>query len=459
MTATLPRSLMWILVLGALVRILVWGVFAGDEIYVGDAKDYDRLAVGLVETGKYLTAAGEPSSLRPPLYPWLVAAGYRLFGLQNHDAIRLIQAVLSLVNVVIVFRLGLLLFSRQVAVVAAALFCFYPSMLGFNNLILSETLFTLLASLAILLTGEAIHRQSLPLLAAAGIVIGLGALTRSILWLYLPFLSLFLLFVWQGNWRAKATAGLVVATTFAVTIAPWAYRNTKIQKTFTLIDVMGGRNVMMGNYEHTPLDRSWATIDIVTGDKSWIVVLVRENPAKNRRTQGQIDKLAMRHGIKFMLTHPGLTGKRTLVRFFNFWQLDRTFVAGLREGHWQQLSKPTLIIVSLILVGYYAMLMYAGIFGIIFAEPNDRVIHWLFLFSIAFPCLVHSAIFAHSRYHLPVMPLVVIYSAIGIVSYRQILDSSRRWQCLIGLLACAVLTVGWIREIVVVDLARMAGSS
>ena len=453
----LPRSLLWVLVFGAIVRLLVWGVFAGDEIYVGDAKDYDRLAVGLVETGRYLTEAGAPSCLRPPLYPWLVAAGYQLFGVQNHDAIRLAQAALSLVNVVIVYRLGLLLFSGQAAVVAAALFCFYPSMLGFNNLILSETLFTLLASLAVLLTGEAIQRHSLRWLAVAGIVLGLGVLTRSILWLYLPFLTLFLLIVWEGDWGRKAAAGLVLVAAFVVTIAPWAYRNTKVQKTLTLIDVMGGRNVMMGNYEHTPLERSWATVDTVPYQQSWIRVLIEEHGPVRDLTQGQIDKLAMRHGIRFMMANPGLTLKRTAVRFFNFWQLDRTLVAGLQNGHWQALSKPMLMIVLLIIVGYYAALMYLGIFGVLFAKPRDRVSHWLFLFSIAFPCLVHSAIFAHSRYHLPVMPLVVIYSAFAIVSGRDIVSSSRS-RFVACLVLAALLTLGWIREIVVVDLAQMSGT-
>ena len=63
------RALVWILVLGAIVRLAVWGIFAGDPIHVSDARDYDRLAVGLAETGQYLMPSGKPSSLRRPFIP------------------------------------------------------------------------------------------------------------------------------------------------------------------------------------------------------------------------------------------------------------------------------------------------------------------------------------------------------------------------------------------------------
>ena len=258
----------------------------------------------------------------------------------------------------------------------------------------------------------------------------------------------------EGWLAIESVPGLVLVATFAGTIAPWAYRNTKIQKTFTLIDVMGGRNVMMGNYQYTPLERSWATVDLVKGNQTWISVLHQEHGFSGL-TQGQIDKLAMRHGIHFMIAHPGLTLQHSVVRFFNFWQLDRTLVAGLHEGYWIEMSKPVLMIVSLFIVGYYAMLMVCGIAGVVFARPRDGVIHWLFLFSIVFPCLVHSAIFAHSRYHLPVMPLVAVYSAYALVSYRQIWSRSTRARMLLAVVLCAVLTMGWIREIVMVDLAQM----
>lgn len=464
---TLP-ALYMLLLLGGLARLLVWVLFAGSPEHIADAQDYDRLAVGLAETGRYITKSGDLSSLRPPFYPWCVSLGYRLFGVGNYEAIRLFQAALSLVTVALVYRLGSMLFEPRVGLLAAALYCFYPSALGFNNLILSETLFTFLVTLSVWMLAKAFHesgegkslskfhRPSVGWLIGAGFVLGLGALTRSILWLFMPVLAIAWLVFGPSPWLRRYVGGALMVTTFLLTIAPWAYRNTQVQETTTIIDVMGGRNVMMGNYEYTPLERSWATIDTVTGEQSWISVLIREHGPIKGLTQGQIDKLAMKHGISFMLANPGLTMQRSLVRFFNFWQLDRTLVAGLREGYWLKASAPVVGLFAVGIMGYYAILAFTGIFGVVFAEPRDWRLHGLLLLNIAFPCAVHSAIFAHARYHVPLIPLICIYSAFALASWRHIWLARFKARFWIAAAICLILALAWMREIIVVDMSLLS---
>lgn len=455
-----PHAWRWlavVLLLGMIVRLAVWLAFAGMPVQIVDAQDYDRLAVALVETGEYQTPAGTPSSLRPPLYAWCVATVYRGFGVQNYEPVRLGQAGLGLLTVVLVFLIGQKVFSERVGLVAAALYCFYPSGIAFHNLILSETLFTLLVALATWLTLEASSRRAASLFLVVGVILGLGALTRSILWLYVPLLGLFVLGWGMPSRTRRVAATALLGIGFAITIAPWAYRNTQVQRTFTLIDVMGGRNVMMGNYEHTPLERSWATIETVQGDDSWIHVLRRHEGSLQGLTQGQIDKRAMRYGIAFILDHPGLTLQRTVVRAFNFWQLDRSLLAGLQAGFWGAVSKPQWLMIAVVVVGGYVLLAWAGIWGIALAEPREGRFHALLLMNLLFPWIVHAGIFAHSRYHLPLMPLVAVYAAFALVAGR------RRWQE-VGPLSrwlagggCLLLSLGWLREFLMVDLPRLGG--
>src|SRR5690606_37700273 len=148
------------------------------------------------------------------------------------------------------------------------------------------------------------------------------------------------------------------------TIAPWPYRNTTLQKTLTFIDVMGGRNVMMGNYEYTPLERSWATIDIARGQQSWNPVLAAETPGYSQLTQGQIDKLAMKRGVRYFFAHPTVSLQRCVVKFFNFWQLERTIVAGASQGLFGQFTRLQLIALALVICGSYATAILSGIFGL-----------------------------------------------------------------------------------------------
>jgi 4-amino-4-deoxy-L-arabinose transferase-like glycosyltransferase len=445
------HPVVWIVLVGLFVRVALWFIWSWSPLLNDDARDYQGLADRLVTTGTYSDAHGNLISLRPPLYPAILAGIYFCFGLENDNAVRAIQAGVSLLTVLLVYRLGVLVYSQRVAVWAAGLFCFYPSLLGYSNLLLSETYFTFFVVGFTWLVLEAVHRQKFSILAAAGIVMGLAALTRSILLLFAPLLAVFLWLSWKGTWSRRTMAAILPVAVFVAVIAPWAGRNTRVQSTFTTIDVMGGRNAMMGNYEYTPLERSWATISDVTGEQAWYRVLAREHPEDATRTQGQLDKLALHHALDFMWTHPWLTAQRDVVKFFNFWQLEREFPAAARDGYFGELAAVTSLALAAIFCGSYAAVLLIGLFGVCCVPPIDLRNHFFLVMSILFPCAVHTLIFAHSRYHLPVIPLLTVYSAAAIVYRQAIWQRRRTWGFLIATALSMMVAVGWFRELVFVD--------
>jgi 4-amino-4-deoxy-L-arabinose transferase-like glycosyltransferase len=326
------HPLVWILLFGAIVRIGLWFAWSGwSPLLNADAEDYQGLATRLVTTGAYSNAGGQLISLRPPLYPALVAVTYQFAGIQNDGAVRAVQALVSLLTVLLVYRIGILVYSRRIALWAAGINCFYPAVLAYSNVLLSETWFTFFAIAFAWLVLEAIHREKLALLLAAGLALGLAALTRSIMLLFVPFLAMYLFWAWPGAWSRRAVAAISPVFVFALVISPWAIRNTRLQETLTIIDVMGGRNAMMGNYEYTPTERSWATISDVGGERAWHNVLNQKWVGPRAGTQGQLDKRALAHAIGYVLANPGITLKRDMVKFFNFWQLERTFLAAARN--------------------------------------------------------------------------------------------------------------------------------
>lgn len=451
------HPLVWILLAGAVVRLGLWIVWKDEPVRIVDAQDYNGLAVRLLETGSYISESGELISLRPPLYPAIVSGVYGIFGVENYAAVRAVQAILSLVTVWCVYVLGRELYSRRVGLLAGAGICFYPTLLGFNNLLLSETLFTLFVTAITLTTVLAVKRESTGWLAATGLLLGLGALVRSILWLFAPVLSLFVFLVWPAAMRKRVAVAAVPLVLFMLTLAPWTYRNTRLQKTFTVVDVMGGRNAMMGNYEHTPLERNWATISIVQGDKQWFRVLQKETPGYSELTQGQIDKLAMKHGMRFASAHPLLTLQRDAVRFFNFWQLERTLPAGMVQGVFGDVPKAVLIPAALLICGAYAFALFAGIFGAVFVPPVERRFHSLLGLTIVFPCVIHTLIFAHARYHLPIVPILIVYAAAAVVNWRSIWEKRQTTQFRVVVAVCVIFVLAWLRELVFVDLQQMSG--
>ena len=439
------RPLVWILVAGAAVRLVLLGAFDGLPLYTDDphhdANHYHHLALGLVERGEF-ASEGKPISLRPPLYPAFVAAVYYLFGPGNFLAVRAVQLVLSLLTVGVVYLLATEAFSQRVGLWAAGLYCFYPSLLVYNNLLLTEVLFTFLFLLGCLAMVRFLRRDTPGYLAAAGVLLGLAALTRSVLWLSPPLLALFILVAGKGSvrWRVL-TAGLLCAA-FALTIAPWSIRNTRLEQTFVAVDTMGGRNFMMGNYEHTPLYRSWAAIG-VGGEQSWDAVLAAADPSFRQMTQGQRDKRALRYGIDFVKAHPVLTLKRDIIKFLQFWGLERELIAGVSRGIFGELPVPAVVLLAAVILGSYAAAMFTGIFGMVMAPPDDRRLHWFFLLLIAFICGMHTVVFGHSRYHLPLMPLVLMYSASALLSVRAIWQQRAGWRFGLAVGLCVLLVAGW----------------
>jgi hypothetical protein len=354
-----------------------------------------------------------------------------------------------------VYRLGAALFGGRTAALAAALVCLYPSLLGFDNLLLTEVLFTCLLCVFCMLVLRALRTQSLWLVALAGVVLGLAALTRSVLWPFGVVLANFLLIAWRGRFsRRLAAAALALAFT-SLTLAPWAIRNTLQEHTFVVVDSMGGRNFMLGNYEFTPLYRMWDAVSL-QGDHNWYSVLESEHaPGElDMATQGQIDQAALRHGLAFVAGHAALTAERDVVKFFDLWGLERELVGAAGLGYFGPMSTAGVVLLTALIFGSYIGAVLLGIVGAVMAPPADRRSYAFLLILIGFVCLIHIATYGHSRYHLPLMPIVLLFAASAWVNRRAIWSrrGSRRWW--LASAASTVLVSSWLLEVLVVDAAR-----
>jgi 4-amino-4-deoxy-L-arabinose transferase-like glycosyltransferase len=442
-----------LLAIGLFVRAILWCVCSAAPPQIVDAIDYDGLAVRLAERNAYVADDGMPISLRPPLYPFAVSIVYRIAGVQNYAVVFAIQSLIGLLTTQLVFRLGIAVYNERIGLAAATLFCFYPTFLAYEQLLLTEVTATCLLCAATLQIVRAQQLRSLFRLVVAGGLYGLAALTRSATLLFIPFVALWLMGAWSGRVLPRLTAATIICAAFAAVIAPWAYRNTRLQHTVTMIDVMGGRNAMMGNYEFTPLERSWAAIDLAQGDQAWFRVLQQAYPTEYKAgvTQGQIDKLAMRYAVRFMLANPGLTAQRSLVKSLNFWQLEREIVAGARRGIFGVFPSWAVLALAVVVCGYYAACLFGAIFGMLLVPIGSRPLQALFLLTILVPWAAHSLIFAHSRYHLPLVPLLCIFAAAAFIQFREVAQRRSSVQGIAAFSFCLLFVAAWLREFVMVD--------
>ncbi|MBR5709339.1 MAG: glycosyltransferase family 39 protein [Thermoguttaceae bacterium] len=428
--------LLIILMTGLAIRIpflfLTWNA----PLKIVDEQHYNVMAQYFAQSGNFGMKVGADvllSSIRPPMYVWTVAGFYKVLGTDNAAvvqlSVRIFQVLISLLTVWLVYRIGLKAFKNELtALIGAGLFCFYPSMVMQNFMILTETEFTFFLVLTLYFAVNLFPdenegtEENAPLsfksaflnAAFCGLFLGLGALTRSILWLAIPCVFLYILLFQKSRWTIRLTSAAVALIVSVAVIAPWVVRNTKLQQTPTAIDCMSGRNLMMGNYEYTPLYRSWDAIH-QEGEKNWYSVLRTKYENVDPMTQGQKDKMAGKYAKEFMASHPGLTLQRFGMKALCFWQLERSTAALFAHGDVQGMNsddgRQASLLVAGVIMLYYALVFVTAVFGAFFAPPKQWRVHLLFLCVVGLFWGVHSLVFAHSRYHLPLTPLLCLYSA------------------------------------------------
>jgi len=436
--------------IGLLIRIVAIAQTSALGTPIVDERDYSTLAGNVLAGVGFAWDEGHLTSLRPPLYPAMVAAIWSLDGERSLQAIRAVQLILALMTAAAVYQLGARSFSREVGQLGAAICWLYPSLIFFNFTILTETLFTLLLVMFLLATVRLVQQPGAWLAVACGATLALAALTRSVLWpLPLVFCPM-MFFLLEGSLaRRLVLVGLILGS-YLVVITPWAVRNTRLQGEFTVVDTMGGVNLRAGNYEFTPDDRMWDGISL-TGAKSWAFEFYREHEGQSV-TEGQRDKWGQRMAMAYMLAHPAQTLRRSLIKFADFWGLEREYMAGIQQGLfspplWVAVTAPVLIALT------YAVVAMMGAVGFWLAPPAWRI-HIVLLLPVLAITGVHTLAFGHSRYHLPLVPIFALYTSALIVRGWPAVHGNR--IVLTGAAMSALILVGiWGRQVLLVDAARI----
>lgn len=443
-----------LLAAGLLFRIIVFSQTADLGTKIVDEQHYARLATTVVQHGVYGMDPAQPTSMRPPLFPGMVAALWSVTGVGNFQIIRAVNILLAGVTVWVIYLLGRDLFGPAVGRGAAVLFWLYPSLVFFDFTVLTETLFTLLFASCTLLLARLVREPRAWTALAAGAVMGAAALTRSVLWPFPLVLCPVLLLILPGRFTTRVALAALFLVGHVVVLTPWSIRNTRLQGTTTIVDTMGGLNLRMGNYEHTPDDRMWDVVNL-RGEKNWGYALAEDFPGRTHFTEGDKDKWAQKRALQYMLANPGITLRRSVIKVSDFFGLEREFAAGIQ----QRLFAPPRwfgVLASIVIVIAYVIVILTGVAGTWLAPTRWRE-HVIVLLPMLGILGGHALAFGHSRYHMPLMPILGVFAVAlamrGVTAVRR----AALWQRA-GAAACAAILLAiWVHQVLVVDADRIRG--
>src|SRR6185369_934277 len=117
--------------------------------------------------------------------------------------------------------LGASLWDSRVGRLAASICWLYPSLIFYDYLILTETLFTCLLVAFVLASVKLVQEPRTRFAIACGATLGLAALTRSVLWPLPLLLCPALLVVLHAPWSRRLVLAATVLSTYAVVVGPW----------------------------------------------------------------------------------------------------------------------------------------------------------------------------------------------------------------------------------------------
>ncbi|MGD1992140.1 MAG: glycosyltransferase family 39 protein, partial [Anaerolineae bacterium] len=374
---------------------------------------------------------GIRTSFRPPLYPAFLATIYALFGDGPHRFLvaRLTQAVLGAALVPLTAGLARRLgFEDRTALGAATAVALYPLLIIYPLALATENLYIpllLLSLWAVLRAGE---ERRLRDAALAGGLLGLTALTRSVVTFFVPLAAAWIWYLSQSRRRGMARAALLVGCFLFLTV-PWSVRNTLLHGEFHFIESALGYDLYQGYHPQS------------TGTFNWRIGY----ELLTMLDDGERHRLGMEAFRSFVRSDPARVPYLMLRKLGYFWGLDKRafiyFYANDYFGRW-----PAGLLVSALvgLCAPFVVVAPAGLAGLALAQPRRQI--GLVALLMTYYVGIHALILAEDRFHMPLVPLLAILAAA--LFLERPWQRARPWQKALALGLVLLLFGNWGWEII-----------
>jgi len=294
------------------------------------------------------------------------------FAMRVFDNPRVFVTLVSATTVPVIYLIGEKVFDRPTGIVAGLLLAFFPEDVFFAHYVQAEAMLTLIiaAGTLLLLPFASLGNQKRAL--AAGLFFGAGILYKH--FVVIPFMATVVLMALR--YRICARSLLVMCGAFAIPLLAYT-----------------GYFVAQGNDPFFLLNSPLKSFD----EWGHNHVTARINP--DNRTN------VFRNQAEKLMSGYFFTAAKN--NFANLWTPDSYPIARMLKGyyHW---GISTLCVVD-ISVGYYALLLLAGVVGLFTGPPSDFRAYAALNLGIL--TSMSAVLFMVSRYRLPFMPFLVLYAA------------------------------------------------
>jgi Flp pilus assembly protein TadD/4-amino-4-deoxy-L-arabinose transferase-like glycosyltransferase len=364
-----------------------------------DSKYYDQEAREIAAGGVVRWTA----FFMGPLYSYFLALVYTVFG-RDFTIVRIIQIAGATLTIALTYLLGKRLFRPSAAFAGVAMLALYGATTFHEGEMLMMWLGTLINTSALFVLYRNRERTGYFRYAVAGFLIGLSALARANVLMFLPVVIVWALFLSREDRRLRNA--LVTAACAAIAVAPATIHNYLASRDFVLITSNGGVNFYIGNGEEATgffYPATGITFETETGSRSHLERLVGREMKPSEVSRYWFDK-----SFDFIKEHPGrelrLLLKKTAV-FFNGYEVPQI------ESY--EIARAKYPLLKLLFVNFW-MIVSLGLLGML-STLRDWRKHFLlygFVFSYAVSIILF---FVTARYRIQVAPVMCLFAGHALV--------------------------------------------
>lgn len=368
--------------------------------------EYDQMARSLV-TGRglvFLHLDVTYHSFAPPLYAWLSAASYWLSG--SLIGLMIVQVLAGSALAVVSAQIARRFHAGAIAPLAAGLLvALHPGLIIYNVAKAHPLTFdALFFSLAVLQAFRLRERTTVRRAIELGVIVGMGTLCRATLIIFLPLVTIWLVWALRGRSlklavRAVAIAGLC---TTAVVI-PWTIRTSLLHHQFVFMLTTGPENFWRGN---NPDATGGAYFN------AGQLELDRLEPGELADLRNQPDELAQANWFTvrshaFIREHPREFIRLTALKFLRFWWIaPQTGLLYPRSWFFAYLMYYVLVLL-LAMIGAWSIWRRGNL------GRQQLLLIAAFLLALS---LLQSLYYVEGRHRWAVEPILIAISGVGVGS-------------------------------------------
>ncbi len=401
-------SLIWMVLTALAIRLVVMVFLLPEQL--DPSRDHwhfgyetGRIARSIVEGRGFsspLFAETGPTAWMSPVYPYIVAGVFKVFGIYTKaSAVVLLSlnALSSALTCIPIFLIARRTFGERAAKWAGWGWVFFPYAVYFPVERIWETwlatlLLTLLFLFALHLESQAEAEPVWRNWIGFGLLAGLAALTSPAIVSVLPFLGGWVCYRLHRRRQAWFRPAAFAALAFILFVSPWFIRNYNTFHSFIPFRDNMGMVLRLGTKGAT---NHWAAYDLGPwhSDAEW-------HQFQQLGEVGYMEK-EKKQAVEFISAHPGwyawTTLRRAVYIWTGFWSFDPAYLAQ------EPLDPPNIFLCTI-----FTALALMGLWRAFRFEPEIAILFALVL--VIFPAIYYVTS-PEVYYRRPIDPLIVILAA------------------------------------------------